>query len=320
MTDPAETDFPDWLTGPQSPHSPLGPGAVLVSGELLREWGLSEVWRLRLGGQEPRSVIVKRGTGEMAQEARRYRELVVPLGIPAPGLLAAQGGDDGQPVVLVLEDVGGRSLEQWPTARGYEEAVRTLARMRVRAAQRLAHDPAIGTGLRRTVGDFADTADLVGDALARLRPDLAGSLDGPAKVLMSRLDRLAAQPATIVHGDFQAKNLIHGPAGSIIAVDWPGAYVHPHLGDLYLLLREARHHERVLTVDADALIMVFAQETRTDPAAVRDQLTTGGLCWTMLALRWVVEEGIRTVPVSADWIDELVAETRSLAGSAQGCS
>jgi hypothetical protein len=315
VTVSAETGLPDWLT---DPRGPLGPNAGFVRGELLRQWGLSEVWRLQLGGPEPRSVIVKRGTGEMAEEARRYRELVVPLGIAAPGLLAARGGDDGQPVVLVLQDVGSDTLEQRPTAEGYVEAVRTLSKMRAVAARRLARDPAIGMRLRRTADDFAETARRAAVALAELRPDLAGALDGPAKLLVHRLDRLSGPPDTIVHGDFQGKNLIYGAEGSIVPVDWPGAYVHPHLGDLYLLLREARHHERILKVDADALIKVFAQETGTDPVAVRDQLMTGGLCWTMLALRWVVEEGVHTVPGSAGWIDELVTDARSLTWPADG--
>ncbi len=47
-------------------------------------------------------------------------------------------------------------------------------------------------------------------------------------------------------------------------------------------------------------------------------MRTGGLCWTMLALRWVVEEGVRTVPASASWIDELVADALSLARPVPG--
>lgn len=168
MIDATETDFPDWLTDPQGP---LGPDAVFVCGEPLRQWGLSEVWRLQLGGPEPRSVIVKRGTGEMAEEARRYRELVVPLGIAAAGLLAAQGGD-GQPVVLVLEDVGPDTLEQRPTVKGYEEAARTLARMRAVAARRLAQDP-VEEGIHAVPISVDWIDELVADArsLAGQRPD-----------------------------------------------------------------------------------------------------------------------------------------------------
>jgi len=310
MINRTETTFPQWLT---DPDGPLGPQAVIVRGERLRKWGLSEVWRLELDGPGARSVIVKRGSGEMAEEARRYRELVVPLRLPAPQVIAARGGHDMDPVVLVLEDVGRDTLEQRPTVEGYQEAARALARMRALATPRLAQDPAVGAGLRWTTADFADTVRRAEAGLAAIRPGLAAALDPVTGVLFDRLDRLSGHPGTIVHGDFHAKNLIHGVDGAIVPVDWPGAYVHAHLGDLYCLLREARKHGRDQRVGAAALPDVFAQESGADPAAVREQMVTGGLCWTLIALRWVVEEGIHAVPESADWIDELVADARSLA-------
>ena len=312
MIEDAEMDFPEWLTDPQGPLAPLGPQTVLLGGRRLRHWGLSEVWRVQFGGPVRRSVVVKRGTGEMAQEGMRYQELIVPLRIPAPRLIATQGGDGTEPVVLVLEDVGSETLEQRPTAAGYREAVRTLARMRAVAAERLAATPALGAGLRRTVADFADTAHRAGAGLAVLRPDLAGALDPAAAALADRLKRLSALPDTIVHGDFHAKNLVHGADGRISPVDWPGSYLHPHLGDLYCLLREARNLGIDRRIGAAALPDLFARESGTDRASVREQMLTGGLCWTMLALRWVVEEGIHAVPESAGWIDELVDEARSL--------
>jgi len=119
------------------------------------------VWRVRLAGGVPaESVIVKRAGGELAGEARRYRELVAPLGVEAPRLLAATGGD---PAVLVLQDVGTDNLEQRPTAEGYREAARTLARIRATAAGRLAAAAqpgivSIGAGLRRGTADFVDAA------------------------------------------------------------------------------------------------------------------------------------------------------------------
>jgi hypothetical protein len=310
VIDGTETAFPQWLTDPEGP---LGPQAVIVRGERLRKWGLSEVWRVELDGPGARSVIVKRGTGEMAEEARRYRELVVPLRLPAAQLIAARGGHGTDPVVLVLEDVGRDTLEQRPTAEGYREAVRTLARMRALAARRLAEDPAIGAGLRWTTADFADTARRAGVGLAAVRPELAEALDPATRVLTDRLERVSGDPESIVHSDFHAKNLVHGSDGAIVPVDWPGAYVHAHLGDLYCLLREARKHGHGQRVGVDDLPDVFAREAGADPAAVREQLVTGGLCWTLIALRWVVEEGIHVVPESVDWIDELVADARSLA-------
>ena len=203
---------------------------------------------------------------------------------------------------------------------GYRKAVRTLARMRAPAADRLARDPAIGTGLRRTTADFAETAHRAAAGLAAARPDLAGALDTPTDALLERLDHLAGRtdaPETVVHGDFHAKNLVHGAGGRIVPVDWPGAYAHAHLGDLYCLLREARKHGVAESVRASELPGVFAREAGTDPAAVREGMATGGLCWTLIALRWVVEEGLRAVPESAAWIDELVSEARALAAGGQ---
>jgi hypothetical protein len=314
MIDGTETTFPAWLTGPDSP---LGPGVVIERGELLRRWGLSEVWRLGLGGSAPCSVVVKRGTGEMAEETRRYRELVVPLGLPAPRLLAASGGGRDEPAVLVLADAGPDDLERRPTAAGYREAVRTLARMRTTAAGRLAQAPALGAGLRRSTADFAEIARRAAAGLAAVRPDLAGELDAPTATLLDRLDRPSARPpdgqVTIVHGDFHAKNLVHGDDGAIVPVDWPGAYLHTHLGDLYCLLREARKHGIADDVAASTLPGVFAREAGIDPGTVGEQLVTGGLCWTLMALRWVVEEGVHAVPESAGWIGELVTDARSLA-------
>jgi phosphotransferase family enzyme len=281
------TELPSWLRD-------VAPFAL--DGEQLRRWGLSEVWRVRVGGLDPRSVIVKRGTGEMADEARRYRDLVIPLGVAAPDLLAATGGHDGEPMVLVLADVGQDTLEQRPTEEGYREAVRALARMRAVAARRLARDPAIGAALRRTTADFAADAHRVG-------------LGDSVRALVDRLDRLAGVPATIVHGDYHAKNLIHTAEAGIVAVDWPSASIHPHLGDLYCLIREADK----LGLSTGDLTAVFAQEAGADPGDVADQVVTGGMCWTLTTLRWLTDEGVQAIPEAHEWLGDLAAELRTLA-------
>jgi thiamine kinase-like enzyme len=149
--------------------------------------------------------------------------------------------------------------------------------------------------------------------MTALRPDLAGALDDPVRAMTHRLERLSGEPETIVHGDFQAKNLLHTPGGGIVTIDWSDAYVHPHLGDLHLLLREGRKQGRIESARLDALPELFAHEAGTDLKTVTDQLVTGGLCWTMNALRWVVEIGVHAVPVSREWIDELVTDLRELA-------
>jgi hypothetical protein len=310
VIDTMEPALPGWLT---DMAGTLGVEGMIIGGERLRLWGLSEVWRVQLGGAEPRSVIVKRGAGEMADEARRYRQLVVPLAVPAPQLLAATDGAGADSAVLVLQDIGQDTLEQRPSADGYRAAIRALARMRTTAARQLSADPLIGAGLRMTTAGFVDTARRADAGLAVMRPDLAGWLDSPAQVLVNRLDRLTGEPDTIVHGDFHAKNLIHAHGGRIVAIDWPGAYLHSHLGDLYCLLREAGKRGLAQEVETAALPEIFARETGAEIRTVLDDLVTGGLCWTMLTLRWLVEEGVQAIPESREWIDELVADCQALA-------
>jgi hypothetical protein len=40
----------------------------------------------------------------------------------------------------------------------------------------------------------------------------------------------------------------------------------------------------------------------------------GRVCFSLLALCWIVEEGLRTVPPSKDWIDGLLTELDALTG------
>lgn len=258
-------------------------------------------------------MVVKRGVGEMAGEARRYRQLVLPLGAPAPRLVAATGGEDTDPVVLVLEDVGHETLEQHPGVAGFQAAIRALADMRANAARRLSADPSIAAGLRMTVADFVETARRADAGLAAIRPDLAGCLGHPTQALIHRLARSTEETETLVHGDFHAKNLVRAPDGRIVVIDWPGAYVHHHLGDLYCIAREADKGGLGQGLGHGRAADLFAEATGCDPCAVADLMVTGGLCWTLLALRWLVEEGLGAVPESREWIDELVTDCQSLA-------
>lgn len=309
MVDAAGSGLPGWLS---EAVAGLGDGGTAVRGDKLRSWGLSEVWRVTLGGSPGRSVVVKRGVGEMAGEAHRYRQLVIPLGAPAPRLLAATGGENADPVVLVLEDVGYGTLEQQPGAAGFHAAISALAGMRVTAARRLSADPSIAAGLRTADADLVETARRADAGLAAIRPDLAGCLEHPTQALVHRLARSTDEAETLVHGDFHAKNLLQAPDGRIVVIDWPGAYVHHHLGDLYCLAREADGGPGPGSGLGRAAGL-FAEKTGADPGAVADRMVTGGLCWTLLALRWLAEEGVRAVPESRDWIDELVTDCQRLA-------
>src|SRR5262245_13446976 len=116
--------LPAWLPSDPVLEATKAPYVEALSGELLREWASSEVWRMSYG---LRSVVVKHGTDTQSGEAAAYQRLVIPLGLPAPRLLYA--GDE----VLVLEDVGRVTLEQEPTADGFLAAAEVAADIHGRA-------------------------------------------------------------------------------------------------------------------------------------------------------------------------------------------
>ena len=261
-------------------------GAVALDnlfGELLREWGSSEVWRLSYG---PRSVIVKRGTDNQVAEASAYERFVVPMGLPAPSLIHLERQDDA--VLLVLADVGKVNLEQQPTIDGFLAGADLLASLRSK--------PVPGP----SEFGFERLEDLVG----RLDAPLGHVVEvvGPA---LAALHEVA--PLAVVHGDFVPKNLVtDGKQWN--AVDWPAAYVAPHLSDLHTLVRDAV----ALGIEGEPIVARYIDAAGTDPDLVRRQLLVGGVCFSMLALSWIVDEGLRTVPESKDWIDPLVVELNGL--------
>jgi len=282
--------FPSWL--------PLvSEGRVAVSGDKLRHWGISETWRIRWA--DGSTTIAKRGAGEEALALDVYEHLLIPHRIAAPCLIAAHRGADS--VVLMFEDVGRRSLAEQPSADGWHATARLLARLRNQARERV-----VTAGrFRFSTAEITDTWARAAVALAGVRPDLAGALDGCEPLLAPSFLRLAGTvPETIIHGDFESKNIVLTDAGPC-AVDWSAAQVGAHLGDLYGLIRDAS----LIGEPADGITAAYAEECALLGAPVVDlewQLALGGVVWTLRALRWVLEEGIFVVPESHTWIDELV--------------
>ncbi|MFG1605079.1 phosphotransferase [Actinoplanes sp. NPDC049265] len=292
-------------------------GRVAAGGDKLRHWGISETWRIRWA--DGSSSIVKRGAGDEALALDVYEELLIPYAIDAPRLTAAHRGDGF--VVLGFVDVGPHSLAERPSAEGWIAAARLLARLRTAAQSRLgtaaqdrsgtAAQDRSGTAAQDRLGTAArfrfGLAEIVGtraraaDALAAVRPDLAGALDACEPLLAPSFERLTRTvPETIIHGDFEAKNIVLGGTGPV-AVDWSAAQVGSHLGDLYGLIRDAG----LAGGPVGDIVAAYADEA---PSTVdlEWQLALGGVAWTLRALRWVLEEGIHVVPESTTWIDELV--------------
>ncbi|TDW19272.1 phosphotransferase family enzyme [Kribbella kalugense] len=261
------------------------PGGDAAHAELLRQWGSSEVWRLSYG---LRSVIVKRGTDGQADEAGAYERFVVPLELPAPELIYRER--DAEAGVLVLADAGRVTLEQEPSAEGFLAAAELVARIRSKPVAGSSEFPP------ERVKELADRIGRIDFDLSPLTEALAG------------LHRDA--PTAVVHGDFVPKNLVTD-GSRWTAIDWPGAYLAPHLSDLFTLIRDAE----ALGHDRAAIVAHYIDAAGTDPALVERQLLVGGGCFFLVALRFVMEEGLRTVPESVDWIDGLLSELADVVGA-----
>ena len=259
------------------------PGVEELKGELLREWGSSEVWRLSYG---LRSVVVKRGSDAQAGEAAAYERFVVPLGLPAPELIH-QARVDGA-ALLVLADVGRVNLEQEPTAEGFLSAAEVLAAIRSKPVE----------------GPSGFTSERLLELVSRIDPIEDSLRADLIEKTVPALDELHREvPLAVVHGDFVPKNLVTDGT-HWTAVDWPLAYLAPHLSDLYTLVRDAVAYGH----QPEPIVARYLDAAGTDPDLVRRQLAVGGTAFILIALGWIVEEGHRTVPSSQEWVGPLLTE------------
>lgn len=161
----------------------------------------------------------------------------MPAGVPVPRLLDTL--DDGEWVVLLLEDIEGRHPRTpWVEA----EVDATVRALRDLAA---ALTPAPLTGVPQAAEhlapNFAGWAALAADPPAGLDPWVAAHLDE----LRAAADRgLAALRTgeTLAHCDVRADNLLVRPDGSVVVVDWPWACVGPHWLDTLMLAKNVLVH------------------------------------------------------------------------------
>ncbi|UQZ87616.1 serine/threonine protein kinase [Paenibacillus konkukensis] len=270
---------------------------------LLRKWALSEVYRVTFATGETR--IIKWGGNEMAGEAGIYRNLVHPLQIKAPQIFEfVQLRDSG---VMIMEDAGDNNLEQQPQPAHFLEASRELARLRVSAT----------ASLERLPKKVIDTYSVSMETFLELLNDLLKSkklaetkvLLKLKKVLPRHLERLYRMvPTSIVHHDYHAKNLLIQDNG-IMPIDWSIAYLSPHLGDLYCLITEARAWSNL---SREEMISAYLEVTDLQMDHLNWQLRTGGLCWLIKTLRWLVYGGTDIIPESETWIPGLLKDVEHL--------
>ncbi len=168
-------------------------------------------------------------SAEMARrEAHVTRQM--PGDAPVPRLLGYF--DDGEWVVLVLEDIAGRH-PRTPWVEDETDAAATALR------------DLAGTLTPSRISGVPQAADVLADHFAgwaALADDPMEDLDPWAAVRLGELHAAAMRGLTVLrtgetvaHGDIRADNLLVRPDGAITVVDWPWACLAPEWLDTLLL-------------------------------------------------------------------------------------
>jgi hypothetical protein len=175
------------------------------------------------------------------REIETYRRILAPAGL-GPVCYGASVDERAGRYWLFLERVAGKELYLVGDLAAWEEAARWLAGMHARSAGTAA-------GLTRAAPLLVHDADYCRRWLSRARAFLGGSarVRAPARRAFEWLaerydevvDRLTGLPATFLHGEFYASNvLVRETAGRtrVCPVDWEMAAVGPGLMDLAALV------------------------------------------------------------------------------------
>ncbi|MEV4345719.1 aminoglycoside phosphotransferase family protein [Actinoplanes sp. NPDC049596] len=159
-------------------------------------------------------------SAEMARDEMRITALL-PERVPAPRLIG--GFDDGEWVVLVLEDVAGAHPRTPWVSSEIDAAVTALAEL----ARATTPAP---SGLPRAGDQFAHEfrgwERVAADPPADLDPWARDHLPELQAAAARTLDRLGTGD-TVAHCDIRADNMIVRPDGRVVIVDWPWAAVGP---------------------------------------------------------------------------------------------
>lgn len=268
-----------------------------VHWEPLRQWSLSDVWRVTLTTGE--TIIAKLGNESMAGEVKIYQSVLQPLDLPHPRLYATF--EDFRVNAFLMEDLGQTTIEMNPTMTNFSGAARTLAAMRKTALRNVdALKPSVYNEYFKCQVDVMQDFEYVIQSHSLYSVDELDLLKSCSEKLPKHLSDLYKKcPVTITHNDYNAKNLMVVD-DSIVPIDWSNAYLSPHLGDLYSLLSEAQGS------GVDKSIVIEAYRELDDIDDIEWHVQVGGICWLLRGLCWVCEEGVHKVPVTQSWISPMI--------------
>ncbi|WP_433301697.1 aminoglycoside phosphotransferase family protein [Actinoplanes sp. CA-030573] len=167
------------------------------------------------------SPAINARSAELARQEMRITA-ALPAAAPVPRMLG--GFDDGDWVVLVLEDVDGAQPRTPWVESEIDAAVTALGEL----AATLTPAPISGmpTAAEQMADDFAAWDAIAADPPADLDPWAKGHLSELSTAAARSLESVA-HGDTLLHCDVRSDNMLVRPGGGIVVVDWPWACTGP---------------------------------------------------------------------------------------------
>jgi len=242
-------------------------------------------FRVRVPDRRPASVIAMQlpentfqsdEGGEQPESQRlpflEVAELLESKGLPVPTIYV----EDLENRIILLEDLGDVTFEQglrhapradWP--RLYENAIDLLADLHERCAELPSTSIVSQRRFDRKLLDW-ELDHFREWGLEALSGPLDATQTGTLREAFAGIVRdIEAMPYGFVHRDYQSKNLMVGPEGTLTLIDFQDALIGPRAYDLVALLCDS-----YVSLDLglqESMIGRYAALRRVDPEALRQE-------------------------------------------------
>jgi Ser/Thr protein kinase RdoA (MazF antagonist) len=166
------------------------------------------------------------------REIEVYRRLLAGADLGAPRYYGSVVDPERDRFWLFVEKVEGRELYQVGELGLWELAARWLAMMHARFADEVETHLAEARLVRHDAAYYRSWVERAREYAPR---DRQRALDRLASRYEGVVERLASLPATVIHGEFYASNVLVADGGRVAPVDWEVAGAGPGLVDLAAL-------------------------------------------------------------------------------------
>jgi Phosphotransferase enzyme family len=167
------------------------------------------------------------------REIAVYGRLLAPSDLGAPRYYGSVVDPERDRFWLFVEKVEGRELYQVGELEQWELAAHWLALMHARFADEVERHLAEARLVRHDRGYYTSWMKR---AREYAPPERRRALDWLATRYEGVVERLASLPATVIHGEFYASNVLVADGGRVAPVDWEIAGAGPGLVDLAALV------------------------------------------------------------------------------------